>query len=167
MFWGLYHFSFLALSKSFPHYSLLKCWFTSWNPGQAKELTVVLCDTAAILTFYFLAFHLTPRLYLWKSVAMTTLSGWWDGIVRSVWQPVPHSLGPGVHRGRRPVRQLSLLNLLITTRGGWTGLNKLSTDCLCVCHLKKKKKAQPARKMKALKLICCNKMYKIKPFFDK
>lgn len=68
-----------------------------------------------IYFFYILAFRLTLRHYL--CCYDNSVSGWWGGSIRSVWQT-----------GSQP----SLLNPLIATRGGWAGMNKLTTDCVSV-----------------------------------
>lgn len=58
--------------------------FKMWESGRQTERTLLWHPR---FFFYFLAFHLTLRLNIWKSVAMATLSGWWGGSIRHVWQP--------------------------------------------------------------------------------
>lgn len=55
--------------------------------------------TTVILTFQLLSFRLTLRLYLSKSVAMTTLSGWSHGSIPSVWQTTVPAESSYHHQG--------------------------------------------------------------------
>lgn len=77
-------------------------------------------------SFHFLAFSLDPST-LPRNVCCYDNSVW---LVR--WR---YSFGVAVwaivRGGRQAVRQRSLMNPLITTRGGWTRMNKLTTDCVC------------------------------------
>lgn len=138
IFWSCTSLVLLWFSSScqiLPPFILLTTWFhflKAWTSDRADWTRWHCCHPY----FYFLAFHLTLRIYLWKSVAMTTLSGWWSGSIQYVWQAVQSCAS--AHRGRRAVRQLSLLIRLITTRGGWTGMNKLTTDGVWVLLIKSK-----------------------------
>lgn len=156
----LCRFLFVVLSRSFSYYTLLKCTFTSLKLGQPKELTAVLRDTAAILTFYFLAFHLTLRLYLWESVAMTTLSGWWGGSIHSVWQSV--WLCASAHGGRQAGSQTA-----VPAESSYHHQGRLKRDeqinyGLCVVPIKCTKNSD--REMKAVKPFYCTKMDNISFF---
>lgn len=137
----------------FPPLFSLKFAFSPCKPGKPTMLTVVLSDTA-IFTFYFLYFQLT--FYHWKSVAMTTRSCWGAGVFSTVCVAVTVILceSAWMQTGSQTARQLSLLNPLITTRGGWTEINKINYRvCVLLIKNKKKTKSQSGAKIKVVKLL--------------
>lgn len=109
--------------QSFSHNSLVH--LSCWKPGQQTQLNVILSDTPWLFVsspFTWPCHCISESLLLWQ------LSGWGEGSVLHVWRS---EMCASAHGCRQAARQLSLRTPLIAARGGWTGMNKLTTDCVC------------------------------------
>lgn len=81
---GLYHFGVLCLSPIIL-FKMCHHFLKAWTADRAN-----CCPQwhGCHPYFFFVTFYLTLRLYLWESVAMTTLSSWWGSSIQCVWQSV-------------------------------------------------------------------------------
>lgn len=125
---GLYHFGGLcAVKDCLPLFSL-KCasvFLKAWTADRADCHPQWHCCHPYFLFPRLSLDPLTLSLKVCCYDNSVSLRRW---SIQYVWRS---EICVNVHGCRQAARQLSLLNPLIATRGGWTGMNKLTTDCVC------------------------------------